>query len=144
MLAVTFCDIGWLNVSVKLCVFCSSVFFCEKKNTPTVRERMLESCRGVFSLTEPTDLTEPFAHLSSPQKASGIQISQNVTAYIGCNALWYLSPLINICVLSLFAERLLFVLWNLWEIKHPIDFLRSWKNLTKTHKKALTDIRWYD
>ena len=24
-LAVTFCDIGWLNVSVKLCVFCSSV-----------------------------------------------------------------------------------------------------------------------
>jgi len=24
-LAVTFCDIGWLNVSVGLCVFCSSV-----------------------------------------------------------------------------------------------------------------------
>ena len=24
-LAVTLCDIGWLNVSVKLCVFCSSV-----------------------------------------------------------------------------------------------------------------------
>ena len=37
---------------MKLCVFCSSVLFCEKKNTPTVRERMLESCRGVFSLTE--------------------------------------------------------------------------------------------
>ena len=29
-LAVTFCDIGWLNVSVECCVFCSSVFFCEK------------------------------------------------------------------------------------------------------------------
>ena len=30
-LAVTFCEIGWLNVSVKPYVFCSSVFFCEKK-----------------------------------------------------------------------------------------------------------------
>ena len=29
-LAVTLCDIGWLNVSVEPCVFCSSVFFCEK------------------------------------------------------------------------------------------------------------------
>ena len=29
-LAVTLCDIGWLNVSVECCVFCSSVFFCEK------------------------------------------------------------------------------------------------------------------
>ena len=29
-LAVTFCEIGWLNVSVECCVFCSSVFFCEK------------------------------------------------------------------------------------------------------------------
>ena len=34
-LAVTFCDIGWLDVSVNLCVFCSSVFFCEKKNAPS-------------------------------------------------------------------------------------------------------------
>ena len=29
-LAVTLCEIGWLNVSVECCVFCSSVFFCEK------------------------------------------------------------------------------------------------------------------
>ena len=29
-MAVRFCEIGWLNVSVGLCVFCSSVFFCEK------------------------------------------------------------------------------------------------------------------
>ena len=29
-MAVRFCVIGWLNVSVKPCVFCSSVFFCEK------------------------------------------------------------------------------------------------------------------
>ena len=29
-LAVTFCEIGWLNVSVGLCEICSSVFFCEK------------------------------------------------------------------------------------------------------------------
>ena len=29
-LAITFCDIGWLNVSVRLCVFCSSVFSVRK------------------------------------------------------------------------------------------------------------------
>ena len=28
--AVRFCEIGWLNVSVDLCVFCSSVLLCEK------------------------------------------------------------------------------------------------------------------
>ena len=28
--AVTFCEIGWLNVSVKLCVFCSSVLSVRK------------------------------------------------------------------------------------------------------------------
>ena len=39
--AVRFCVIGWLNVSVKLCVFCSSVFFCEKKNN-------CETCLGGF------------------------------------------------------------------------------------------------
>ena len=30
-LAVTLCDIGWLNVSVECCVFFSSVIFCERK-----------------------------------------------------------------------------------------------------------------
>ena len=45
-MAVRFCEIGWLNVSVEYCVFCSSVFFCERKKGPlwekersSVRER---------------------------------------------------------------------------------------------------------
>ena len=59
-LAVRFCDIGWLNVSVKLCVFCSSVFFCEKKSAPTLWDDTQTAWWGVFSLTELTDLTEPF------------------------------------------------------------------------------------
>ena len=52
-MAVRFCEIGWLNVSVALCVFCSSVIFCEKKNN-------CETRWWVFSLTELTDLTDPF------------------------------------------------------------------------------------
>ena len=52
-LAVTLCEIGWLNVSVGLCVFCSSVFFCEKKNN-------CETRWGGFSLTERTEFTELF------------------------------------------------------------------------------------
>ena len=80
-MAVRFCVIGWLNVSVKPCVFCSSVFFCEKKKT-------LESRCGDFSLTELTDLTELSTSVSIPQNAFGIQISQNVTAKDRC---WMLS-----------------------------------------------------
>ena len=52
-LAVRFCEIGWLNVSVKCCVFCSSVFLCEKKNN-------CETRWGVFSLTERTEFTEHY------------------------------------------------------------------------------------
>jgi len=49
--AVRFCEIGWLNVSVECCVFCSSVFICEKKNNCETR------WEG-FSLTEHTEFTE--------------------------------------------------------------------------------------
>ena len=59
--AVRFCEIGWLNVSVKLCVFCSSVFFCEKKNTPSIWDKAYETRCGVFSLTDLTDLTDPYS-----------------------------------------------------------------------------------
>ena len=57
-LAVTFCDIGWLNVSVRCCVFCSSVFFCEKKNALESRGESFLLCWIFLSLTELTDLTE--------------------------------------------------------------------------------------
>ena len=59
-LAVTFCEIGWLNVSVKLCVFCFSVFFCEKKNAPTVWYNTQTTRWGGLSLTERTEFTEHF------------------------------------------------------------------------------------
>ena len=45
------------------CVFCSSVFFCEKKNAPSMWERTLENRWGVFSLTERTEFTEHFCAL---------------------------------------------------------------------------------
>ena len=67
--AVRFCEIGWLNVSVGLCVFCSSVY--------SVRKRTLENCRGefflsqrtFFSLTERTEFTEVFgAHFEPTER----------------------------------------------------------------------------
>ena len=45
---------------MKLYVFCSSVFFCEKKNVPSVREKTLENRWGILSLTERTEFTEVF------------------------------------------------------------------------------------
>ena len=57
--AVTFCEIGRLNVSVKLCVFCSSVFFCEKKKT-------LESRGEVFLSQSAQSSRSFFAHSFEP------------------------------------------------------------------------------
>ena len=91
-MAVRFCDIGWLNVSVGLCVFCSSVFFCEKENAPSMWKITLEICWGVFSLnlgrfflSQSAQSSLSFlAHISSTQKASGIQSSQSIIAKEGC------------------------------------------------------------
>ena len=92
-MAVKFCDIGWLNVSVGLCVFCSSVFFCEKENAPFMWEWTLEIRWGVPSLTK--DIS--FSHrthrtsrtflrtVSISQNASGIQRTQNVIAIVDIN-----------------------------------------------------------
>ena len=86
--AVRFCEIGWLNVSVGLCMICSSVFFCEKKNTPTLWDDTQTTRWGGFSLTLGRFISHR-AHrvnraflrtVSNSQKASGIQISQSVTA----------------------------------------------------------------
>ena len=125
---------------------------------------------GYFFLSQsPQSLQSIFAHVLSPQKAFGIQSSQSVSAIVDTNkgqheayihsigvSRWSRPSLrgrgrgrgqlgtgegpLSLCVLSLFAEKLLFICENLWEIEYPIDFLRSWKNLTKTHKKAFTDI----
>ena len=69
-MAVTFCEIGWLNVSVGLCVFCSSVFFCEKKNN-------CETRRGVLSLTERTEFTEVFgAHFELTERLRHTEVTE--------------------------------------------------------------------
>ena len=64
-MAVTFCVIGWLNVSVECCVFCSSVLFCERKYAPSVRKRMFESRMGRLTLTGHTafHVLTPWEHV---------------------------------------------------------------------------------
>ena len=57
---------------MKLCVFCSSVFFCERKKT-------LESRGEVFSLTERTEFTEVFgAHF---ELTEGLRHTENTEAF---------------------------------------------------------------
>ena len=58
--AVTFCEIGWLNVSVECCVFCSSVFSVRNRTFLRVVGEFLISRRILLSLTELTDFTESF------------------------------------------------------------------------------------
>ena len=59
-IAERFCAIGWLNVSVRLCDFCSSVWFCEKKNT--------WGSLGILSLTDFHRWTEPFLRTGRAHK----------------------------------------------------------------------------
>ena len=115
MLAVRFCEIGWLNVFVECCVFCSSVFLCEKKNN-------CETHWGGFSLTELTDLTEPFSALfrthRRPPAYRYHRTFQLTSAITFCDICRLLA---DVCVFSLFAERLLFLCENLWEIEYTTN-----------------------
>ena len=58
--AVRFCEIGWLNVSVEPCVFCSSVIFCERKIVGY-------SQWGVFLSQSAQSSLSLLAHVSSTQ-----------------------------------------------------------------------------
>ena len=64
-------------------------------------------------------------------------ITQNDITKISRKALWYLSSLAGVCGFSLFAERLLFICENLWEIKSPTSFLRS-KICEEKNQRATT------
>ena len=82
--AVRFCDIGWLNVSVECCVFCSSVFSVRNRTHPLYEITHKQHAGKVF-LSQSAQSSRSFlAHISSPQNASGIQSSQSVTAKDGC------------------------------------------------------------
>ena len=60
-MGVTFCAICRPQGLCEPCVFCSSVFFCEKEKT-------LETCRRLFSLTEHTEFTESFSACFEPTR----------------------------------------------------------------------------
>ena len=86
--AVRFCEIGWLNVSVGLCVFCSSVYSVRNRTHP-LYEITHKQHAGEFFLSQSAQSSRRFlAHISSPQNAFGIQSSQSVTAKDGCKVLW--------------------------------------------------------
>ena len=94
--AVRFCEIGWLNVSVGLCVFCSSVFFCEKENAPSMWERTLEIRWGVPSLTKDIFFSHR-AHrvhggfwrtFRAHRRPSAYRGHRGLSTKIGCNVLW--------------------------------------------------------
>ena len=63
---------------MNLCVFCSSVFFCEKKKT-------LESRGEIFLSQSAQSSLSLLAHISSPQNAFGIQRTQSVSAIVDTN-----------------------------------------------------------
>ena len=59
-------------------------------------------------------------------------ISQNDITKISRNALWYLSSLAGVCGFSLWAERLLFICENLWEIEFPTSYHQKTCPMTPT------------
>ena len=75
-----------------------------------------------FSLTELTDLTEPFSTLfrthRTPPAYRYHRTFQLTSAITFCDICRLLA---DVCVFSLFAERLLFLCENLWEIEYPTN-----------------------
>ena len=91
---VTFCEIGWLNVSVKPCVFCSSVIFCERKIVGY-------SQWGVLSLTERTEFTEHFgAHFEPTERLRHTEFTEAFQLRLAvtlCDIGW-LNVSVGLCV----------------------------------------------
>ena len=124
-----------------LCVLFFCVL-CEKYNAPSRWDKNHESRRGVPSFTKDISFSHrthrfdrPFLRtVSISQNASGIQISQNLTAHIGYKFCVICRLLADVCVFSLFAERLLFICENLWEITLSTSLLRS-KLCEKKHSQ---------
>ena len=77
--AVTFCEICRLNVSVKLCVFCSSVFFCEKKKTLESRGEVFLSQSAQSSLSIFGARFEPTERLRHTEFTEAFQLRLAVT-----------------------------------------------------------------
>ena len=70
--AVRFCEIGWLNVSVKVCVLCSSVF--------SVRERTFLRLAGEFYLSQSAQSSRSFlAHCFEPTE--GLRHTENTERF---------------------------------------------------------------
>ena len=94
MLAVRFCEIGWLNVSVKVCVFCSSVIFCERKIVGY-------SQWGVLSLTERTEFTEHFgAHFEPTERLRHTENTEafQLTLAVTLCVIGWLNVSVKVCV----------------------------------------------
>ena len=92
--AVRFCVIGWLNVSVECCVFCSSVIFCERK---------IVRCSqwGVLSLTERTEFTEPFgAHFEPTERLRHTEFTEafQLTLAVTFCVIGWLNVSVGFCV----------------------------------------------
>ena len=93
-----------------LCVLFFCVFLWEKERTLSMRWHTNNSLGRFFSHRSHRSNRTFWRTVSSPQNASGIQNSQNVTAKDGCKVLWYLPavrPLWNtVCsVLLCFSVR---------------------------------------
>ena len=67
-MAVRFCEIGWLNVSVETCVFCSSVFSVRKRTLP-LYDTTHKQKAGEFFLSQSTQSSlSIFAHSFEPMR----------------------------------------------------------------------------
>ena len=101
LLAVRFCEIGWLNVSVGLCVFCSSVYSVRKRTFAKLAGEFFLSQRTFFSLTERTEFTEVFgAHFEPTEGLRHTEVTEAFQLRLAvtlCDIGW-LNVSVGLCV----------------------------------------------
>ena len=112
------CKVLWNRLTYCLCAPLCVLFFCilcEKKNN-------CETHWGGISLTDLTDLTDPFCaqfrfHRTPPAYRfhRTFQLTSAITFCDICRLL------ADVCVFSLFAERLLSLCETLWEIEYTTN-----------------------
>ena len=80
--AVRFCEIGWLDVSVECCVFCSSVLSVRKRTFAKLAGEFFSHRTHRFNRTFPPTFR---THRRPP----AYRIHRGLSTKISCNVLWY-------------------------------------------------------
>ena len=133
-----FCVIGWLDVSVECCVFCSSVLSVRKRTFAKLAGEFFSHRTHRFNRTFPPTFR---THRRPP----AYRIHRGLSTKISCNVLWYrltwclCEPLcvLFFCVLLWEIESTLWMRLGLWDLLVSF-FSHRTHRFNRTHLRTIS------